>query len=185
MDRDLKERVVGAAVLVGLGVWLIPWFLDGPEQSVGTEPDVLELPRQTDASALRHQIITLNSDRDLPVSVAQTNSETALAGGADVQSSLREPVIPPVSAASNLEPGASLNATDEVGWFVQVGSYADEENARRQADRVSSYGFEASVSSFGSMQRVRVGPQSSREAAELVVSSLLVHGFVAQVVLEE
>ena len=93
--------------------------------------------------------------------------------------------MPSVSAPSNREPVASLSATGGVGWFVQVGSYADEENARRQADRISSYGFEASVSSFGSMRRVRVGPQSSREDAEMIVSSLLAHGFVAQVVLEE
>ena len=30
MDRSLKERLIGASVLVGLAVWLIPWVLDGP-----------------------------------------------------------------------------------------------------------------------------------------------------------
>ena len=31
MDAHLKERLIGAVVLVVLGVWLIPWVLDGPD----------------------------------------------------------------------------------------------------------------------------------------------------------
>lgn len=47
MDSGLKERLVGAAVLVILGIWLFPWVLDGPDressvESVGT--DELSLP---------------------------------------------------------------------------------------------------------------------------------------------
>ena len=33
MDQGLKERLIGAAVLVALGVWLIPWVLDGPSRA--------------------------------------------------------------------------------------------------------------------------------------------------------
>src|SRR5690606_40784705 len=33
MDQGLKERLIGAAVLIGLAVWLVPWVLDG-----GAEP---------------------------------------------------------------------------------------------------------------------------------------------------
>jgi DedD protein len=72
---------------------------------------------------------------------------------------------------------------------VQIGSYAEEENARRQAARVSTYGFDARVSTYTAggraMQRVRVGPQASRDRAQAAASALSVHGFVAQVVFEE
>ena len=34
MDQGLKERLIGAAVLVALGVWLIPWLLDGRQEQV-------------------------------------------------------------------------------------------------------------------------------------------------------
>ena len=187
MDRGLKERLVGAAVLVVLGVWLIPWVFDGPEQSVRMESDALELPMLADSPPLRYEIITLDNDRDLPnQAVAKSDPETAPAGSAAVQDSPREvAVMPPVNAASSPSLAASLSDAGEVGWYVQIGSYADEENARRQADRISSYGFKVSVSSFvssgRSMWRVRVGPQSSREGAETVASSLSAHGFVVQV----
>jgi cell division protein FtsN len=51
---------------------------------------------------------------------------------------------------------------------------------------VAGLGFNAGVSTFnasaGPMYRVRVGPESSRERAVEIVSSLSMHGFVAQVV---
>jgi len=191
MDRGLKERLVGAAVLVAIGVWLIPWVLDGSEQSVRMESDALELPMSADSSPLRYETITLNNDRDPSTrAVVQSDPETAPAGSAAVQDFPREvAAIPPVNVASSPSLAVSLSDSGEVGWYVQIGSYADEENALRQVDRISSYGFEASISSFissgRSMWRVRVGPQSSREGAETVASSLSVHGFVAQVVLED
>lgn len=44
MDQGLKERLIGAAVLVALAVWLIPWLLDGPEQPLPSDLDPLTLP---------------------------------------------------------------------------------------------------------------------------------------------
>jgi DedD protein len=45
MERRVQERLVGAVVLVLLGVWLIPWVLDGPDapQSQDSAPP-LQLP---------------------------------------------------------------------------------------------------------------------------------------------
>ena len=71
-------------------------------------------------------------------------------------------------------------------WVVQIGSFSEEANAQRLAQRVAGLGFNARVSTFntsvGPMYRVRVGPESSRERAVAIVSSLSTHGFVAQVV---
>ena len=88
---------------------------------------------------------------------------------------------PPQPAAPAPEPAA-----DAEQWMVQLGSFGDEDNARRLANRVSTFGFNARVSTFetnsGPMYRVRVGPESTRGSAEAVASSLTAHGFVAQVV---
>lgn len=70
--------------------------------------------------------------------------------------------------------------------MVQLGSFGEEENAKRLADRVSTFGFRARVSVYTAsgrpMYRVRVGPEATRETAAAVASSLNAHGFVAQVV---
>lgn len=74
MDRSLKERLIGAAVLVALGVWLIPWVLDGPDSddTAVEEPIALELPVPATGEApsrgepIRRQTIELNVDRRPP-----------------------------------------------------------------------------------------------------------------------
>ena len=184
MDRGLKERLVGAAVLVALGVWLIPWVLDGPGQTTRTDSEALELPASTVAAPLRFQTITLDNDREPPTpAVGTTEDNHAASGGTPTREPARDTAAVPIHLSSTPSAGA------EAVWFVQVGSYAEEENARRQADRVSTYGFETHVSTYigggRSMHRVRIGPQASRERAEAAASTLSAHGFVAQVVVEE
>jgi DedD protein len=193
MDRGLKERLVGAAVLVVLGVWLIPWVLNGPERSAQSGADALELPVPSESASLRSQTITLDNDREPPtpaVGHSAPEDHAAVSAAAQEGDSAPPPPPPPtVTAAPDPSPPDVAVATDDAGWYVQIGSYADEENARRQADRVSTYGYEARVFSYTSsgrlMRRVRVGPQESRARAETVASALSAHGFVAQVVVED
>jgi cell division protein FtsN len=53
-------------------------------------------------------------------------------------------------------------------WVVQVGAYAQEENARKALAQVQSLGLEAGAESFGSqpLTRVRVGPFTSQDEAD-------------------
>lgn len=44
MNRHLKERIVGATVIVALGIIVIPWLLDGPAQAPKSVERTLELP---------------------------------------------------------------------------------------------------------------------------------------------
>jgi DedD protein len=179
MDRSLKERLVGAAVLVALGVWLIPWVLDGSNEPVETVASSLTLPIPSSDEPSRSQTITLDNDRAPPAAppapISDTTPDTKPDTGGEAPA---EAPVPSVAAA---DAGA--------GWYVQAGSFEDVANARRQADRVSSFGFDAQVftTSAGgrTMQRVRVGPQSSRERAEAVASALSAHGFVVQVLGED
>ena len=196
MDRGLKERLVGAVVLVVLGVWLIPWVLDGSNDSVEPDEVSLTLPVPSDDDQLRSQTIVLDNDRGLPTPVPDDPTDTEVEPAAV----LPPPVTPapsesttPAEAPPVSEPSATVAATpnpqSEAGWYIQAGAYEDVENARRQAERVSALGFDAKVSAFTTngrtMQRVRIGPQQSRDSAEAVASSLSAHGFVVQVLSEE
>lgn len=65
----MKERLIGAAVLVALAVWLIPWVLDGPdgpEPVVEADSGALELPAAESSSAVRTQTIQLDETREPP-----------------------------------------------------------------------------------------------------------------------
>jgi len=188
MDRGLKERLIGAAVLVALGVWLIPWVLDGPELDAGPEPQALQLPANTDPTPLRTQTIELARPREGPSSpVTPASGPTASVAEAPAVANESTPTpatATPIGAVAELRDEPPLAPEGE--WLVQLGSFSDEENARRLADRAATYGLKAQVSTFiargGELHRVRVGPGNTRERAEEVAASLSAHGFVAQVV---
>ena len=69
---------------------------------------------------------------------------------------------------------------------MQLGSFGDGDNARKQAERVGTYGYKPAVSTHRSggrvLYRVRVGSYDKRSQADVTASSLSAHGFVAQVV---
>ena len=69
MERSLKERHIGAAVLVALAVWLIPWVLTGPVSTVGVNStEGLALPVVQNFEETRTQIINLDENREPPIS---------------------------------------------------------------------------------------------------------------------
>lgn len=192
MDSRLKERLIGAAVLVVLGVVLIPWVLDGPDgpELSGEGADAsLTLPAEVDKVPVRSQTIDLQERR---YAADAENGEAAAEASGPAEPArppfvLSEASAPPASTPAEPEASApGVTPAPEPGWMVQLGSFSEQDNARRLADRVSTYGYTARVSAFRSggrtMHRVRVGPADSRKEAEATASSLAAHGFVAQVV---
>ena len=59
MDQGLKERLVGAAVLVAIAVWLIPWVLDGTEDGAEAPASALQLPAAEEPVPMRTQLLKL------------------------------------------------------------------------------------------------------------------------------
>jgi DedD protein len=117
-----------------------------------------------------------------------TSDGAASARGSAADSTARST---PARAAADAPPReaapaarAEANATGD--WAVQLGSFGDEDNARRLADRVAALGHAPKISTYRAggrvMYRVRVGPQATRAAAEAARSALAAHGVTAQVV---
>lgn len=84
MDQRLKERLIGAVVLVALAVWLIPWLLDGSEHEPGAETVALNLPAAEESAPTKSVTIDLD-DRgrpEVPADNAATAGEAASARAA-------------------------------------------------------------------------------------------------------
>ncbi len=64
MDRALKERIIGAVVLVIFVVLVVPVFLDGPEGPADVETRSVPLPGQSDQPT---KVVVLPRDRSEPV----------------------------------------------------------------------------------------------------------------------
>lgn len=149
MDLALKQRLVGAIVLIALAVIFLPMILDGsgtPEQlEVG-----IDIPEPAEAPESQFE---------------QPDVESELAAGSE--------------AAGQAEPSASdagdMGAAGEpavTGWVVQVGSFSEDANAAVLRDRLQDRGFAAFVAEGTadgkSVWRVRVGPfPEESEAREI------------------
>lgn len=81
------------------------------------------------------------------------------------------------AVAAPRAPAASAPVAQRYVWVIQVGAYAQEENARKALAQVQSLGLEAGAETFGSvpLTRVRVGPftrEAEAEQAALRIKSL-------------
>ena len=99
MDQGLKERLVGAAVLVAIAVWLIPWVLDGPEAPLETRLQAaLQLPAAEEPMPMRTQTLRLG-DAAEEIEAAPATAATPPPPAADPVP-VAAAVPPPVADAS-------------------------------------------------------------------------------------
>lgn len=169
MDEGLKQRLVGATVLIIGGVLVIPWLLDGAgARKSDTAQIELPIPELAKSSVTPQPVVVKpTKTRDVKPQVTQST-----------------PVKKPVPKASKIRPAP---VTDPgAGWVAQVGSFSSEENATRLTAKLKKQGYPAFVmrhgNGTGAMFRVRVGPEPARGSAEKVATRLKRDGHDSKVV---
>ena len=192
MDRTLKERIIGAAVLVAVAVLVVPVFLDGPPSSDEIVSEHVPLPGQAEQKS---QTVVLERDRKDPVP-SNGDSEPE-----EPQPVARQPEVRPPPAETRTEPKpapqqsapekpapkTSVATASATGmWAVQLGSFSSQENAEKLAADLRKQGFAAFLSQLstdsGQLHRVRIGPQKDRASAEAMAERLRKAGQKGQVV---
>jgi DedD protein len=178
MDQGLKERLVGAAVLVAIAVWLIPWVLDGPEAGLETPAGSLQLPAAEEPMPMRTQTLRLGdtpepsaetaatppatppiantvadttpASTDEPkVTEAEPTAVAAIDTGGSMPAATQTPAAASAAAPVPKAPPKPVPAAVATGdWLVQLGSFSAEANARRLAQQAGTYGYKAQVSAY-------------------------------------
>jgi DedD protein len=177
MDQQLKERLVGAAVLVALTAIFVPMVLDGPTLPTAAVPPTLA-PAPVDASTFGYDL-----SAPLPGAPAPTTAGPAAAQPSAIKAPEPKPAMPkattpaaPPKAQVATTPKAGTAAPSSGGWAAQVGSFSEKANADRIAADLKSGGFKAFVMEHReggkTYYRVRVGPVASREAAAALASRI-------------
>ncbi len=203
MERALKERIIGAAVLVVFVVLVVPIFLDGPPEDGEIVSERVLLPGQ---EAQKTQTVVLDRDRTEPVPAASApvaeklpveDSAEPQPGPEPESTATQAPKKEPEAdgeVAAKPAPGGSsapadtpAPATSTTGmWAVQLGSFSNKENAEKLAADLRKQGYAAFLSqlqtSAGVMHRVRIGPQKDRESAEAMATRLARVGHEGKVV---
>nr|VFK02553.1 MAG: DedD protein [Candidatus Kentron sp. H]VFK02746.1 MAG: DedD protein [Candidatus Kentron sp. H]VFK06664.1 MAG: DedD protein [Candidatus Kentron sp. H] len=173
MEQQLKHRLIGATVLVFLGVVFIPMILLPPKKADETFIDMIAPPEPSDP--FRSRIVPLDGlfeddledefqdigmpDRtgvepETPIiplpqtwpSMTRPDAKVIERQGTDVET-------PPGTATSEKSDSSSkvVTSTDpkpaSSAWVVQVGSFSDQKNALRMRDRLRAKGYRAFVKS--------------------------------------
>lgn len=155
MDTSLKQRLVGAAVLVALAVIFLPMLVQGPAPDSGAADVPLSMPATPD-TGMETREIPLAGPADAPA-----NGATGMPTGDE-------------SAASDA-PAQSFPASTAAGdYAVSFGSYASADAAQSVVAalrKAQLSGYSEAVQLNGKPAwRVRVGPfatQADAEAARL------------------
>ena len=195
MENRLKERLTGAAILVALIVLLVPEMFHGQRGDVAATPGAA-----TEGPPLRSYTIDLSNG---PARTAPLQSTPAPnAGNGLGESAAEAPPHPlnspgvqnaPIAAevpgrqesspapAERAATGAHAAAT---GWTVQLGMFAQRENAQRLMHAAQAKGFEVNLSTPDGkgLFRVRSGTLADHAAAEELQQRLRGQGFAAAVV---
>ncbi|MBP3982865.1 SPOR domain-containing protein [Pseudoxanthomonas helianthi] len=163
MDTTLKQRLIGAVVLIALAVIFLPMLIKGPAPDSGVSDVSTKVP---DAPEGQFVEIPLNTVGEVP------------AGGA-VGLKPGEPAAPAASEAIPLGADAAApasttlpEATAAGDYAVNFGAYATPADAAQMVAMLKKAqlpGFSESTTINGKpAYRVRIGPYADRAQAEIV-----------------
>ena len=208
METAVKERLIGAAVLVLLVVLVVPALLSGPREPPPPDPAAQGPIRSVEIDMGRSRPLSgpdepPQADRDLvppaPSGLPEAPAQglSASADRADTTPPATEAVARPLPAdpvapsAAALPAGAPPatgpeSAPPGAGWAVQLAALSNQDSARKMVSDLKTRGYAAFILEYRSggkvLYRVRVGPEAQRERAIALAARLEGEGFKTAVV---
>ncbi len=180
MDRlKLKQRVVGALVLLSLAVIFLPLLFDA-------EPDVFQQEQQWLPPAPR--VEEFGSYEPKPVQWEKPGEQELWQAQDQVEETPE--VLPPQPVEDRQLPTAPALTPEELpeAWSVQLATFSKRENATNLSLRLQKAGYQAYVREVGTtkgpMTRVFVGPElvatEAKKLREKLQSEFKLDGIVVQ-----
>jgi DedD protein len=176
MHQRLKERLVGAAVLVFIAVVFIPMLLTGPIDSGSiTKTNIPDRPTEK----FNSKLVPLNDSLE-PITVVDSEDEIE---EPDIESVEKLPEITPVNedktVKQNVTPQENKVKEKQVGltaWVVQLGSFTSKVNADKLNLELRKSKFPSFVEPIKqngeTAYRVRVGPEILRSDADALLKKI-------------
>jgi DedD protein len=178
LDKGLKQRMVGALVLVALAVIFLPMLLsredemrrvvvDAPAMpQAPVMPEIVVQPAEVvEPEALPQEPIPLEDAAPQPLET-QPQPEVQPAAPAPAP---RQPeaVKAETLASAPVKPASRLDANSlPISWSVQLASLSSRSGAENLQKTLRSQGYNAYIRTFDGMNRVFVGPLIERGEAE-------------------
>jgi len=198
LDQNLKQRLVGALVLLSLAVIFLPLVFNGQQEQIN--PADYEYPEQPALTIQSLDFTDIEADaREAGQEVAAVESSKQsqdqvvadhAADDPESQPQLQAVATPePVTAAQPKDPVADYiqqeraadTAIQQSGdnavsladaWIIQVGAFSSRANADGLRDKLIAAGYKAYTKAVSGLYKVYVGPEIRRTRLEQQKSSL-------------
>ncbi|WP_115297474.1 SPOR domain-containing protein [Ectopseudomonas mendocina] len=178
LDKGLKQRMVGALVLVALAVIFLPMLLsreDEMRRVVVEAPAMPQAPAATEIVVEPAEVVEPEQlpQEPMPVEevepqIVEVPEQPKQAPVPAVQPSAPEPAKTEQSVATaSAKPEGRLDANNlPISWSVQLASLSSRGGAENLQKTLRSQGYNAYIRTFDGMNRVFVGPLIERAEAE-------------------
>ena len=198
LDKGLKQRMVGALVLLALAVIFLPMLLSREDESQRVQVDAPEMPAAPQAPDVELQPVAVLEPQLLPdepigseaaqslepsepvVAEQSTAPITPATPATAPESAVPEPVITPPQPAPGKLDANSL----PISWSVQLASLSSSDGAQKLQKTLRTQGYNAYIRSVDGMNRVFVGPLIERAEADRLRDQLnrqhKLNGFVVR-----
>lgn len=199
MDINLKQRLVGIAVVVTLAVIFLPMILDGS----GVRKNTLEVvippkPVLPSNPEFEQKIVELHAKVEelpgLPVTFVDEDSGEDLTPVSKTRSQA-VPAISPLTqqktktVQKTVTVASTANKTGGESWILQVGSYKDKSKALAQRDllrksKIAAVFIEQFDNKGKLIYRVRLGPFVDSDKAKIAQNKIKakynIDGYIVQ-----
>ena len=167
MDRPVKQRLWGAAVLIALAVIFLPMLVKGPAPDSGVSDVPLDSPKAPDTTVKTQELPldvpgAVGTNGAIGMPAPQANAGTPASASAATSAAATTP------ATTDAKPSPATAAGDYAVSFGSYGSSGDADRVVQALTGIKLHGYSEKVSLAGrDAWRVRVGPYPTREAAEV------------------
>jgi DedD protein len=171
MDQKLKQRLVGAVVLISLAVIFIPVILEGPDDEWTPRVQEIPVPPQIEYQAEIELPVPEEAPAPVPEATTPAAAPVQETQTVDIPPPAEQPAPPaPVKPEPAAQQPTAAPAAATGSWVIQVGSFSQQLNASGLRDRLKKTGYNSRLQEITSgtskAWRVLVGPFDTRAAAE-------------------
>jgi DedD protein len=190
LDSGLKQRIVGALVLLALMVIFIPMLLSRQDDLQRVVVDAPAMPQAPSMPQVELEPVSVPQAQQLPEEPVPM-TDTELAAAAPVVSAPVKPLKPTVAVAVKppvaevIAPVSRLDANSlPISWSIQLASLSSRSGAESLQNTLRAAGYNAYVRNVEGMNRVFVGPVIERAEADRLRDQLTrqqkLNGFVVR-----
>ncbi len=197
MEVRVRERLIGALVLVAIVVLFVPAILKGRDPAPVEPPSQptrrIEVPIGNAEPQADEQILVPEPVPAAPPAIAEARPKPATNSGKAAErqqessasdsagrDSPAEPATP-ISRPEPIQSSSSAARPQAPAWAVQLGAFSNRAKAEQLVAELRKRRYSAFVLEYRAtgqvLYRVRVGPEQDRERAEEIAARLSKDGF--------